>query len=127
MEKLAIISPGALPVPAVNGGAVETLITYLIELNEKEHKYDIDLYTIYDEKIKNKKYNYTNIICIKKSKFYIGLFLVLNKFYDFINANRMLDWYAFKVIKNLNKNKKIYEKMLVENRMAIFRRIIFKI
>lgn len=44
--KLAIISPNILPVPALDGGAVEELTTYIIEENEESHRYDIDLYTI---------------------------------------------------------------------------------
>ena len=36
MLKCAIITPGFLPVPAVDGGAIEMLVTNLIEANEKE-------------------------------------------------------------------------------------------
>ena len=46
--KLAIISPGFVPVPAVKGGAVEQLIEYIVTANELYHKYDIDLYTVDD-------------------------------------------------------------------------------
>ena len=44
--KLAISAPNVLPVPALDGGAVEELTTYIIEENEQKHLYDIDLYTI---------------------------------------------------------------------------------
>lgn len=30
IEKLAIIAPGEFPIPAVKGGAIETLIDYII-------------------------------------------------------------------------------------------------
>ena len=40
--KLAIFSPNIFPIPAVSGGAVEELVTYIIEENEVHHKYDID-------------------------------------------------------------------------------------
>ncbi|WP_283598508.1 hypothetical protein [Lactobacillus gallinarum] len=53
--KLAIISPGFVPAPAVKGGAVEKLIEYFIDGNEKDHKYDIDLYTVDDILLENKK------------------------------------------------------------------------
>ena len=46
--KLAIVSPGFVPVPAVKGGAVEQLIEYVINANEIYHKYDIYLYKIND-------------------------------------------------------------------------------
>ena len=34
MKRIAIIPPGNLPIPALGGGAVEGLTTYLIEENE---------------------------------------------------------------------------------------------
>lgn len=39
MLKIAIIVPEYLPVPAVSGGGVETLITDFLELNEKLKRY----------------------------------------------------------------------------------------
>ena len=66
--KLAIISPGFVPVPAVRGGAVEQLITYIIEANEINHKYDIELYTVDDPQLIKKTYKYTKLIKVSKSK-----------------------------------------------------------
>ena len=63
-KKMALITPGFLPVPAVKGGGGEMLITKLIEQNEVEKKFDIDLYTIEDKQINTKKYKQTNIIFI---------------------------------------------------------------
>lgn len=120
MERIAIISPGALPVPAVKGGAVENLITYLLELNEQENKYKIDLYTIYDSKIKNIKYKNTNIISVNKNKISILKSIILNKIYEIFKINKMSSWYAEKVTKILNKKNKDYSKIIVENSMAIF-------
>ena len=126
MKRIAIISPGALPVPAVKGGAVENLITYLVELNEKENKYKIDLYTIYDSKIKNRKYKNTNIIFINKNKISILKSIILNKIYDKFKLDKMSSWYAEKVIKILNKNNINYSKIIVENSMVIFGEIYLK-
>ena len=44
--KIAILSSGLLPIPASNGGAIETLIDDFILTNEKYHKYNIDVYSI---------------------------------------------------------------------------------
>ncbi|WEB67090.1 hypothetical protein [Limosilactobacillus fermentum] len=64
--KLAVFAPNVLPVPALNGGAVEELITYFIEENEKKHIYDIDLYTVDNyNRLSNFQYKYTNILQIK--------------------------------------------------------------
>lgn len=79
--KLAIFSPSLLPVPAIEGGAVEELITYIIEENEKKHIYDIDLYTIDEnDKLKNLNYKFTNI---KKYKYHKNN--LRSKFLNFIN------------------------------------------
>lgn len=126
MERIAIISPGALPVPAVKGGAVENLITYLLELNEQENKYKIDLYTIYDSKIKNIKYKNTNIISVNKNKISILKSIILNKIYDKFKINKMSSWYAEKVTKILNKSNINYSKIIVENSMVIFGEIYLK-
>ena len=70
--KLAIFAPNVLPVPAIEGGAVEELTTYIIEENEQKHNYDIDLYTIDNgDQLTDLVYNYTNIIRIKYKKNYL--------------------------------------------------------
>ncbi len=43
MKKLLIISGGVLPVPAVKGGAVETLIDSIVKENEKTKAFEIDI------------------------------------------------------------------------------------
>ncbi|WP_241760802.1 hypothetical protein [Limosilactobacillus reuteri] len=65
--RLAIITPGFQPVPATKGGAIEQLITYIVKANEESHDFDIDLYTVYDEKIENYNYKYTEILSYKKN------------------------------------------------------------
>lgn len=44
--KIAILTSGILPVPAVQGGAVETLIDFYLEYNEQHHLHDITVYSI---------------------------------------------------------------------------------
>lgn len=51
--KIAIITSGVLPIPAVQGGAVENLIDYCLEYNERHHIHDITTYSVYDKKVKN--------------------------------------------------------------------------
>lgn len=50
-KKVAIITPANLPVPAIKGGAVESLIDNLCDENEKYKKLNIDVYSIYDREI----------------------------------------------------------------------------
>ncbi len=49
--KIAILTSGILPVPAVKGGAVENLIDFYLEYNEQHRQHDITIYSIYDEAV----------------------------------------------------------------------------
>ena len=44
--KIAILTSGILPVPAVLGGAVENLIDFYLEYNERHQLHDITIYII---------------------------------------------------------------------------------
>ena len=90
--RLAIISPGFVPVPAVKGGAIEQLIEYFIDGNELEHKYDIDLYTVNDKLLDNKKYKYTNLIKIdnkQKKLTWHFIYGIKNKFSAFCTERKL--------------------------------------
>lgn len=69
---LLIISNGDLPIPASQGGAVETLIQTIIDANENGKQHKITIYTPYDNKSKKMAKLY------KKCKF------------EFINTNSIL-------------------------------------
>ena len=49
--KLAILTCGMLPIPAIQGGAVENLIDFYLEYNNKHQLYDITVYSPWDSKI----------------------------------------------------------------------------
>ena len=44
---ICIIIPGKLPVPAIMGGAVETLVTYIIDINEEQKKFNFIIISAY--------------------------------------------------------------------------------
>ena len=44
--KIAILTSGILPVPAVQGGAVENLIDFYLEYNDRHHLHDITVYSV---------------------------------------------------------------------------------
>ena len=74
MKKIAIIMSPTLPVPAVKGGAIETLIDEIISENEIEQKVLLEIYCVYDKDAErlSKKYKFTNI-------HYIDNFGIINK------------------------------------------------
>lgn len=45
--KIAILTSGILPVPAVQGGAVETLIDHYLEYNNRHRLHDITVYSVF--------------------------------------------------------------------------------
>ena len=60
MITLAIITAGVLPVPCVKGGAVETGIQQLIDMNEKYKKAKLIIFSISDDEAICVSKNYTN-------------------------------------------------------------------
>ena len=68
MKKIAVITGGLLPMPSVKGGAIETLLQYLIDYNEINEEFQLEIYSIYNEKAetiskkyRNSKFSYINI------------------------------------------------------------------
>lgn len=63
-KKICFIAPGVLPIPTVKGGAVETLVEYLVIENEQKKLFDFTVYTAKDEMAisKEKEFNNTNFI-----------------------------------------------------------------
>lgn len=64
MKKIALVLPEGYPVPAVRGGAIEELVTILVEQNEIEQKAEFYVFCIGNEEAKEKakNYRYTHMI-----------------------------------------------------------------
>lgn len=112
--KIAIIGPQGYPVPAVKGGAIETLIDVIIKENEEKNKLDIDVYTIFDKEAvkESQKYKNSKFIFLCKHKKYI---YIRNKFISLLRKVFKLNisyTYAQKVAKELKKIN--YDKVIVE-------------
>ena len=77
--KIAIICSQGLPVPAVKGGAIETLVEIICKENEIYRELDIDVYSIYDDDAieSSKPYKNSKFIYSCKNKKYM---IVKNKF-----------------------------------------------
>lgn len=124
--KLAIFTPGFLPVPAVNGGAIEQLIQYFIEYNEITKKYDIDLYTIDNSFLNSYNYKQTRLIRIPKPSFKIRcIYGIKNRLYKYIFKNNTKSYVRNQFVKKFKKN--YYDIVLVENNMNLYSELISKI
>lgn len=51
--RIAILTSGILPVPAVQGGAVENLIDFYLEYNHQHKLHDITVYSVADKAVRN--------------------------------------------------------------------------
>lgn len=69
MKKIALILPEVYPVPAVLGGAVEELVTILIEQNEIEQKAELVVFSMANAEAeeKAKEYKHTKMVYIQKT------------------------------------------------------------
>ena len=113
--KLLIISSGVLPLPPVSGGAVENLIDILLQDNEINKKYDITVYSIFNNRAVEKSKNYKNCNFkfidnsskIYKLKKYIRG--IVNKFPNLYIGNA----YIKEIIKRENFEQ--YDYIVIEN------------
>lgn len=110
MKKICIITQCSLPVPTVKGGAVETLVEYIISQNEIRNKYKFTIISIYDDKAfeLSKKYLNTKFIWVQKKKQIINkwlmiLYKILKHLGIYIPFSLEFKE-ALKVIKNLDKH-----------------------
>lgn len=111
--KIAIICSQGLPVPAVKGGAIETLVEIICKENEIYRELDIDVYSIYDDDAieSSKPYKNSKFIYSCKNKKYM---IVKNKFVSLcrkifkININYA---YAEEIIKKIDDS---YNKVIIE-------------
>ena len=122
MKKLAIITSGSLPIPSVKGGGTETLVQYFIDGNEKNARFDIDIYTIDDQKARKKSqnYKYSSFVFLCHLKIYDNVIRLINKILYSINRRSIKypiipfrDFYHMNICRELKKKK--YDIVLVEN------------
>lgn len=118
--KIAIITPGVLPVPSVKGGAVETLIDFLIDYNERCLKHDISVYGIYDTSLVS--HDFTRY---KRTRFFLTplnsvLYRTKRKLYSLFSKeyyyNSFLDYYGLDICARINHSK--YDVVVIENRQG---------
>lgn len=96
MKKVLIITPCGLPVPAVKGGAVSTLMESIIKQNEINDQINLTVISSYDKKAADKSSDYT------KTKFiYINKNNIINKLDKIISK-------VITILKDKGKKEKEY-------------------
>ena len=122
MKKIAIIAPCILPIPATRGGAVEGLVTRLLDDNELNKDFCIDLFTIACDDIESTEYSFTEILTVENSNATRLADKVIDKCYRTVangTSRRLLDKkIAQAFIRRLKEMRDRYDAVVVENMMS---------
>ncbi len=118
---IAILTSGVLPVPAVQGGAVENLIDFCLEYNAKYHLHDITVYSIFNPLLKkNKCLNtaFNKYIYFNTNSWWgkLGKKLYLHNHGDHEYYHYSVEYFLEKAIKHIKRQN--YDMIIVENRPA---------
>lgn len=112
--KIAFVN-GALPIPAVRGGAIQTLITALLDENEKGNLFDFTIVTPYHQSLSSVvgKYKRTQVIPMKVNRlnraFFLGYKVIRKLFLGRVPYKTAFFHKANKVLKKDNFDFVIYE------------------
>lgn len=114
--KICIVPPANLPVPSVKGGAVEGLISLLIDENEIENKMDITVISIFDSKAKRQSNNYknTHFIFIHFNCFFEKIFYKI-KVFIFKLFKYRINIHLYTIIYNLFILFKNFDLIIIES------------
>lgn len=124
--KIGIITAGILPVPAVQGGAVETLIDFCLEYNDNHHLHDITVYSIKHPKVRNhpalmskvNHYQYVDVSSfMAKIKKHLFKWLKKGNFY----YHYSVEYYLEQVLKHARHQS--YDVIIIENRPGFVLRL----
>lgn len=119
--KIAVLTSGILPVPAIKGGAVENLTDIYLEYNDKHQLHDITVYSIDDEKVRQhpalqSKVNHYYFIVVN------SLFAKIRKrFYHWFHKDEeyyhySIEYFLYQAIKHIRRQQ--YDIIILENRPA---------
>lgn len=117
--KIAILTSGILPIPAVQGGAVENLIDFYLDYNDRKKLHDITVFSISDKRTKGHKallsdvnhYRYinTNSIYARIRK---KIDKIIHKKHGYYDVH--IEYFIKKVSKEIKKEK--FDIIIMENR-----------
>lgn len=115
--KIAFISAGVLPIPSVEGGAVENLVEFFLKQNEETGEHKITVYSIYTEEAfqKSKKYKHTQFIFVKAPTYNLKLDRLINKINNRLKNKVIIPNYFLRyIMKDIRKHT--FDKVIIENR-----------
>lgn len=118
--RIAILTSGILPVPAVQGGAVENLVDFYLEYNDQHHLHDITVYSVWHpdvEKHPALKLGGNHYIYIKTNGWWNKL---MKKIYQKTHGKEYyhytIEYFLHEAIKDIRHKQ--YDAIILENRPA---------
>ncbi|MFA6831673.1 MAG: hypothetical protein WCR36_05335, partial [Bacteroidaceae bacterium] len=118
MKTIAIITSGILPVPALQGGAVENLVEFIIDYNEVHPTYRFILYIKADARFTTEflsKYRYTRFVQIHSESFLYKVKQTILRYCKWkYYSNVYWDYFLKRCMDNLKKKQ--FDDILLENR-----------
>lgn len=118
--KIAFVGGADHPIPAIRGGAIQTLVTAILDKNESKEYFQIDIYTCVDDGLRDIKYKNAYIYQINHKS-------LLNRVEDFtykllrkILFNRLPYRNAFMTQVNAILKKRKYDAIIYETSDAEF-------
>ena len=119
--KIAILTSGILPVPAVKGGAVENLTDIYLEYNDKHQLHDITVYSVDDEEVRQhpalqSKVNHYYFIEVnsKLAKICKRLYHWFHQTEEYYHYS--IEYFLHQAIKHIRRQQ--YDVIILENRPA---------
>ena len=117
--KIAVLTSGILPVPAVQGGAVENLVDFYMEYNDIHRLHDITVYSISDNAIRTHPALTSDVnhyVYIDTNRF---MSKIKKRILHLINKNReyyhyTIEYYLYRAMKSIAVQ--YYDMIIIENR-----------
>ena len=117
--KIAILTSGILPVPAVQGGAVETLIDFCLEYNDKNLLHDITVYSVSHPALKenpnlHSRTNHYHFIDMNSpwARIFKKLYGLCHRHSGFYHYS--VEYYLWRALRHIRHQQ--YNMVIVENR-----------
>ena len=115
--KIAILTCGILPIPAVQGGAVENLIDFYLDYNDRMRLHDITVYSPWDARVeshpaRSSAVNHYHFIDVTSLKSRISRRLYMHSHSDEY-YNHFIEYYFERIYADLNGRD--YDCILLEN------------
>ncbi|RYL89312.1 glycosyltransferase family 1 protein [Sporolactobacillus sp. THM7-4] len=114
--RVAILCTEKKPVPAAQGGAVETLVDLLIQNNEDHKQIELDVYSIYNREacVLSKNYPNTRFYSIDRHSVLNPLFSLSNRLFHKCRIRTHRNIFLERAAKELEKH--VYDWVIIENR-----------